>query len=152
MQNWIFVFGLMMGVFWMQHEWNWVVLRQAHTVSLASSEVDDYRLFLFAANAYMSSYQAGPAELFWADLTTANALPNALKAHSYSPLWRVLVSADRSWVVCSPMGERAMGMQSQFMSAHGLNWLPIDPSLNNKITGAPLRYMDELSQSQGLCK
>jgi len=152
MQNCIFALGFMMCLLGAQHEWNWVGFRQAQRVSLASSEVDDYRLFLFAANAYMSNYQAGPADLYWADLSNSDALPAALKAHSFSALWRVVVLSDRTWVVCSPMGERAMGMQSQFMSAHGLSWLPIDTSLKNQATGAPLRYMDELSQSQGLCK
>lgn len=152
MQNWVFVCGLMLGMIWTQQGWNWLVMRQAQKVSFASSEVDDYRLFLFAASAFMSNYKGGAGELYWADLSSSDALPDALKVHSFSQLWRVLVLTDRTWVVCSPLGERALGMQTQFMSAHGLKWLPIDPTLKNQTTGATLRYMDELNQSQGLCK
>lgn len=151
MQLWILAFGLLIGWVGMQRDLNWVMSRQAQKVSLAASEVDDYRLFLFAANQYMANFNGGAGELTWADLSNSDAMPAALRAHVYSSLWRVVVLPDGSWVVCSPMGERALGMQSQFMSAHGLTWLPIDPSLKNQATGAQLRYMDHSSESQGLC-
>jgi hypothetical protein len=121
-------------------------------VSLAASELDEYRLFLFAASSFMQSYAGQSGELFWSDLSNSNALPAALKAHSFSSLWKVMVLSDHTWVVCSPLGERALGMQSQFMSGHHVSWLPINSSLKNQITGDQLRYMDESSQSQALCQ
>lgn len=152
MQNWFFVFALLMSMLGMQLSLNGVILNQAQGVSLASSELDDYRLFLYVASAFMSRASPGAAELYWSDISNVATLPAALKAHRFSSLWRVLVLADQSWVVCAPLSEKALGMQTQLMSAHGVNWLPIDPSLQTQVTHDQLRYMDTASQSKGLCQ
>ena len=88
-------------------------------VAEAAAEVNEYRMFMFLASQYMSTYSGSAGIVTWQSLITVPIAPSGVKNVSVPPTWRLVVSEDRSWVACTPMSERATGIVEQLAVAGG---------------------------------
>lgn len=82
-------------------------------VAEASAQVDQYRVFMYAAAQYMQGYTAGSATYTWDTIKMAAAVPPASRNVGMPLNWKVVVASDNSWVACTPMDERAAGIAQQ---------------------------------------
>lgn len=87
----------------------------------ANTQVDRYRIFMFAAAQYMQTYSAGAATLTWDTIKTNNAVPPASRNVGMPLDWKIVAAADNSWVACTPMDARAIGIAQQLVIQGGLS-------------------------------
>jgi hypothetical protein len=90
----------------------------------AQAQVDRYRLFMYVAAQYMTTYSAGAATLTWSTLKTAPNIPSGAAGMQMPANWKVVVAADNSWVACTTLDERALGIVQQLATAHGAGLNP----------------------------
>ncbi len=98
------------------------------TVIGASAQVDQYRVFMYAASQYMQGYSAGSATLTWDSIKTANGVPPGARNVDMPLNWKVVVASDNTWVACTPMDERAAGIAQQLAIQNGASM--VTTSLN----------------------
>ncbi len=90
-------------------------------VALASAEVDQWKTFLYIAQAFMqSSPPPLPGTFHWEALRDKVILPAALLARPYPATWSVVVDASGRWLTCTPMSEAAIGMLAQWTTPAGV--------------------------------
>ena len=89
-------------------------------VASARVQVDQYRTFMFMASEYMKTYSGGPGTVTWTTLKTLAYAPSGAQNISMPADWKIVVDANNSWVACTPMDERAIGMIQQFTESHGM--------------------------------
>ena len=90
-------------------------------VALASAEVDQWKTFLYIAQAFMQSSPTPLAGSFhWEDLRAQVMLPAALLNRPYPATWRLVVDASGRWLTCTPMSEAAIGMLAQWTTPAGV--------------------------------
>jgi hypothetical protein len=99
-------------------------------VTQAVAQVNQYRMFMYVAAQYMKGYAGGAATIPWSSLKTVATAPSGAVNAGMPVNWKVVAASDNSWVACTPMDERALGMVQQLAVQGGL-------SLNStQITGA----------------
>jgi hypothetical protein len=79
----------------------------------ASAQVDQYRLFMYAASQYMQTYSAGAGTITWDTMKTVGTTPSGAKSTGMPAAWKVVAAADNSWVACTELDERAVGAIQQ---------------------------------------
>jgi hypothetical protein len=89
-------------------------------VAAARVQVDQYRMFMFMANEYMKTYSGGAGTVTWSALKTLPYAPSGTQNIAMPPDWKIMVDASNSWVACTPMDERAIGMIQQFTENRGV--------------------------------
>lgn len=97
----------------------------------ARAQIDKYRTFMYVANLYMQGYSGGAATLTWSTLKTASGAPSGAVNAGMPASWKVVASADNSWVACTDVDERALGAVQQMAVAGGVNVFPGDVSGKN---------------------
>ncbi|MCU6502302.1 hypothetical protein LPN04_31355 [Rugamonas sp. A1-17] len=93
-------------------------------VSNAARQVDQYRIFMFVASQYMATYSGGAGTLYWKDIRNAPGAPSGGANSGMRTDWRIVVSADSTWVACTQMDERAAGILQQLTAPAGLKLNP----------------------------
>lgn len=83
------------------------------------AQVDQYRMFMYVADVYMSTYTGGAGTVTWVMMKDATGAPSGAKLASMPATWKVVVAADNTWVACTPMDERAMGVIQQLAAPAG---------------------------------
>jgi hypothetical protein len=78
--------------------------------------VDQYRTFAYLAHLYLSAHPEAVAQtLDWEVLRSDGITPPALRNATFPAGWKVVVGADGSHVLCTPMPEKAMSAIRQLM-------------------------------------
>jgi len=107
-------------------------------VAAARAQVEQYQLFMFVATLYMQDYSGGAGSIVWSTLKTARGAPSGAVGGNMPASWRVVVAADKSWVACTDLDERAVGIVQQLAAngGHGLQQVNVSAS-KFMVVGAP---------------
>lgn len=97
----------------------------------ASAQVDQYRVFMYAASQYMQGYSAGSATLTWDSIKMANGVPPGARNVGMPLNWTVVASSDNTWVACTSMDERAAGIAQQLAIQNGVSMVTASLSGNS---------------------
>ena len=114
----------------------------------ASAQVDQYRVFMYAAGQYMQGYSAGSATLTWDTIKTANTVPPGARNVSMPLNWKVVAASDNSWVACTPMDERAAGIAQQLAVQNGASMVTASVSGNNYLVVGSASDISKAGQCQ----
>jgi hypothetical protein len=96
----------------------------------AKKQVDQYRVFMYAATQYMLT-QSNPASVRtvqWSTIRDADSTPPGSKSLSMPLGWRVIQSTNGTWVACTELDERAIAAVGQMVAAQPLS---TDPSVTS---------------------
>lgn len=86
----------------------------------AAIQVDQYRMFMYVADQYMTQFPpaaAGVVTVTWPTMAASTVAPPGAKTLTMPPSWRVVRAADLSWVACTDMDERSIGSLNQLLSS-----------------------------------
>jgi|GEM_PF-5710910 len=90
-------------------------------VTSVMGQVNEYQMFMFVANNYMAKYSGGPGDVTWDMMKTASGAPSGAANATMPSNWKVHVAADMSWVTCTQMDERALGIIQQLVTPNGMS-------------------------------
>lgn len=83
-------------------------------------QVDQYKVFMFVADQYMTHSAPtapGVVSIDWATLSSTPQTPPATRNMPMPAGWRVVRGPDMSWVACTRMGEQAASALGQLLPA-----------------------------------
>jgi hypothetical protein len=86
-------------------------------VYVAQSEVDNYRMFAFAVNKYLTANPTFVGTLTWTTVKTLDSLPEGQRNANLPPNWKAVVVSSSDYVLCTQMGEQAAGAVGQLFPA-----------------------------------
>lgn len=82
-------------------------------VYLAQSEVDNYRVFAYAVNGYLSANPTFTGTLTWSTIKTLDSLPEGQRSANLPSSWKAVVISASDYVLCTQMSEQAAGAVGQ---------------------------------------
>lgn len=88
-------------------------------VVTAETQVSQYRMFMYVAAQYMSTYTGGAATLTWSTLKTAATTPSGAVNTNMPANWKVVAAADNSWVACTELDDLSLNVLQQLAAPHG---------------------------------
>lgn len=88
-------------------------------VSAARAQIDQYRLFMYVANEYMRNYSGGAQTITWQTLKTLPWIPSGARQGGMPASWKVVAAADNTWVACTELDERTVGVLEQLANRSG---------------------------------
>ncbi len=89
----------------------------------AAAQVEKLRIFAYGADEYMKS---GPAAVTvdtsvpWSTIRSLSTLPESVRSTAMPDGWKIVRSADNSWVACTEMDEEAINAVQQRIARPGL--------------------------------
>ena len=116
----------------------------------ASAQVDQYRVFMYAAAQYMQTYSAGSGTLTWDTIKTASAVPPAARNVSMPLNWKIVAASDNSWVACTQMDERAAGIAQQLAVQGGQGMVGTNLNGNNYLVVGQATDVSKANQCQSI--
>ncbi len=89
----------------------------------AAVQVEKFRTFVYAAHEYMKA--SPPAvttdtSVPWSTISALATLPESVRVTAMTDGWKIVRSADNSWVACTEMAEEAINSVQQRVARPGL--------------------------------
>lgn len=110
--------------------YKWGVADNPAKVASAADQVSQYRTFMYVASQYMATYSGGPRTLYWSDIRSSPGAPSGSSSGGMPANWKIVVAADATWVACTEMDARTIGILQQVSASRGLELKPT--SIQNK--------------------
>ncbi|TWO71425.1 hypothetical protein FN976_10935 [Caenimonas sedimenti] len=89
----------------------------------AAIQVEKFRTFVYASHQYMKSTPPAvttETSVPWSTIKSLPSLPEAVRATEMPDGWRIVRSADNSWVACTEMSEESINSVQQRVARPGL--------------------------------
>lgn len=84
-------------------------IRAASSKAGAASEVEKYRVFMYAADTYMKSSPPSVSvttSVDWSTIKTLTTLPASVRATEMPSGWRIVRAVDNTWVACTQLSAK----------------------------------------------
>jgi len=98
-------------------------IRAASSKAGAASEVEKYRVFMYAADTYMKSSPPSVSvttSVDWSTIKTLTTLPASVRATEMPSGWRIVRAVDNTWVACTELSAEALNTLQQKVTRPGL--------------------------------